>query len=140
MNNIIESLLSQNNFPPEGSVSFDSSDHVRFQNGQNVSGHNLGAHRRFVIKKNIEGGEGYTITMYNLDGIHPLWQNNIQMAPKRMRIITIDDSVVRLRGYGYDALGSPFSDYGVSLLIENEKISRIQLDMFDRKISIVYLQ
>ena len=27
-----------------------------------MSGHNYGCNRRFVIEKNIEGGEGYTVT------------------------------------------------------------------------------
>ena len=71
------------------------------------------------------------------------------MAPKRMRIISTSENLVELRGYGYDenalALGVPLSDasfasYGVVLLIENTEIKRIQLNMYDRDISIVYLK
>ena len=149
MKEIIKCLVEGNNYPPNGYVSFDTSDHIRFQNGKDVSGHNYGCNRRFVFEKNIEGGEGYTVTMYNLDGLHPFWQNNIQMAPKRMRIVSTSENVVELRGYGYDenaiALGAPLSDasfanYGVVLLIENSAIKRIQLNMYDRNISIVYLK
>lgn len=145
INNIIEG----NNNPPNGYVTFDTSDHIRFQNGKDLSGHNYGRNRRFVIEKNIEGGEGYTVTMYNLDGLHPIWKNNIQMAPKRMRIVSVNNNIVELRGYGYDenalAIGVPLSDasfasYGVILLIEGSKIKRIQLNMYDRDISIVYLK
>ena len=136
INNIIEG----NNNPPDGYVFFDTSDHSRFQNGKDVSGHNYGCNRRFVIEKNIEGGEGYTVTMYNLDGLHPLWKDNIQMAPKRMRIINVDNSIVQLRGYGFDSMGGSFSDYGVVLLLEENEISRVQLNMYDRNISIVYLK
>ena len=136
INNIIEG----NNNPPDGYVSFDTSDHIRFQNGKDVSGHNYGCNRRFVIEKNIEGGEGYTVTMYNLDGLHPLWKDNIQMAPKRMRIINVDNSIVQLRGYGFDSMGASFADYGVSLLMDGKEISRVQLDMYNRNISIVYLK
>ena len=102
-----------------------------------------------MIEKNIEGGEGYTVTMYNLDGLHPIWKNNIQMAPKRMRIVSSNENIVELRGYGYDenalALGAPLADasfdsYGIVLLIENAEIRRIQLNMYDRNISIVYLK
>ena len=78
-------LIDGNNYPPDGNVVFDSSDHIRFQNGKDVSGHNYGCNRRIIIERNIEGNEGYTVTMYNQDGIHPLWQNNIQMAPKQMK-------------------------------------------------------
>ena len=136
--NFVDYLIEGDNYPPIGYVSFDSSDHIRFQNGKDVSGHNLGCNRRFIIEKNIEGGEGYTVTMYNLDCLHPTWQNNIQMAPKRMRIISVDGNIVELRGYGVDMLGSSFSDYGIVLLIDNKAISRIQLNMFNRNICIVY--
>jgi hypothetical protein len=145
----LKALLSGSNNPPIGSVTFDSSDHVRFQNGRDVSGHNYGCNRRLVIEKNIQGGEGYTVTMYNLDGMHPFWQNNVQMAPKRMKIINVDENIVELRGFGYDenalAIGAPleaasFENYGIIVMIDNEEIKRAQLNMFDRNISIVYLE
>ena len=72
--------------------------------------------------------------------MHPLWQNNIQMSPKRMRITNVSDNIVQLRGYGYDSMGASFADYDVVLLIENEEIIRVQLNMYDRNISIVYLK
>lgn len=139
-NELIEALKRGNNNPPEGSLTFDSTDHVRFQNGVDISGHNVGCNRRITVEKNINGGMGYTVTMYNLDGLHPLWQNNVQMAPKQMRIINVQDNVVQLRGYGSDMIGCSFADYGISLLIENDVIYRVQLDMYDRNISIVYLK
>lgn len=86
--------------------------------------------------------------MYNMDGKHPLWQNNIQMAPKRMKIVSVSDNIVELRGYGYDenalAIGAPleaasYANYGVVLLLKNNKIERIQLNMFERNICIIYL-
>ena len=137
--NLVQYLLEGNNWPPSGSISFDSSDHIRFQNGKDVSGHNYGCNRRIIIERNIEGDEGYTVTMYNQDGIHPLWQNNIQMAPKQMKIIKVHDNVVQLVGFGYDRLGASFSDYGIDVLVDGLIITRVQLNMFDRNISIVYL-
>lgn len=135
---MIEYLLLGDNNPAEGVVLFDSSDHIRFQNGQNVSGHNFNCHRRITIENNIEGGEGYTVTLYNLDGIHPVWQDNIQMAPKRMRIVNVDGNIVELRGWGYDAFGGDFSNYGILLLIEGNAIKKVQLNMYDRDVSIVF--
>lgn len=148
-NHFVDYLIEGDNYPPVGYIPFDSSDHIRFQSGKDVSGHNLGCNRRFIIEKNIEGGEGYTVTIYNLDGIHPLWKDNIQMAPKRMRIISTSENIVELRGYGYDedalALGVPLTDasfdnYGIVLLIEDAEIRRIQLNIYDRNVSIVYLK
>jgi hypothetical protein len=145
----ILNLLEGNNNPPNGFVVFDSSDHIRYQNGTNVSGHNYNCHRRFTIEKNVSGLEGYTVTLYNLDSIHPVWRDNIQMHPKRMRITSVDSNIVEMRGYGYDenavAMGASLNDasfenYGVVLLVEDGLIKRMQLNMYDRCVSIVYLQ
>ena len=145
----LSSIIKGDNNPPCGKIVFDSSDHVRCQNGQTVSGHNYNCHRRITIEKNIEGAEGYTVTMYNMDGMHPLWQNNVQMAPKRMKIVNVDRNIVELRGYGYDenalAMGAPleaasFENYGIAIMIENDAIVRAQLNMYDRNVSIVYLK
>lgn len=142
-------LINGYNCPPQGTVAFESSDHVRFENGQNVSGHNYNCYRRLVIENDIEGRDGYIVTLYNLDGIHPFWQNDIQMSPKRMKIVNVTGNIVELRGYGYDenalAMGAPleaasFENYGVVLMIGDGEIVRAQLNMFDRNISIVYLK
>ena len=145
---LLHDIIIGNVNPSDGKIIFDSSDHIRFQNERDVSGHNPNCHRRFVIENN-EGGDDYIVTIYNLDGNHPLWQNNIQMAPKRMRIVSTSGNIVELRGYGYDenalAMGvsladASFASYGVVLLIEDTEIKRIQLNMYDRNISIVYLK
>ena len=144
----LSSIIKGDNNPPCGKIVFDSSDHVRFQNGQNFSGHNYNCHRRITIEKNIEDAEGYTVTIYNMDGIHPLWHNNIQMSPKRMKIVNKQENIIEFRGYGYDenalAIGAPmkaasYANYGVVLLLKNNKIERIQLNMFERNTCIIYL-
>ena len=146
---MIDNLLASNNFPPEGKITFSSSDHVRFENGKDVSGHNYGCHRDIVIEKNISGLEGYSVTIYNLDGVHPLWQDNVQMSTKHMKIILVNNGIVEMRGYGYDEkavmLGASiqdasFENYGLCLLIEECEICRVQLNIYDRNISIVYLK
>ena len=148
-NLFVKALLNGDNKPPEGYILFDSTDHVRFQNGIDVSGHNLGCNRRLSIEKNISGAEGYTVTLFNLDGNHPVWQNNIQMAPKQMKIVSVNNCIVEMRGYGHDKnalnLGAPlsvasFGNYGVALMIKNGVIICAQLNMFDKDVSIVYLQ
>lgn len=137
---LIDSLLSGDNHPDVGEYKFDSTDHVRYQNGENVSGHNYGCHRQVEIKNNINGGEGYTVTIFNLDGNHPLWGNNVQMAPKQMRIISHSDSVVSLRGYGQDMMGGNFSDYAIDIHFKNKEVIKIVLKMLDRNIELEYLK
>lgn len=147
--NIINSILSGNNNPPIGEIIFDSSDHIRYQNGIDVSGHNYGASRRVVIQQNISGGRGYSVTVYNLNGVHPVWQNNVQMATKPMEIVKVSGNKVTLRGFGYDtraiAMGIPrevasFSDYGIIVTFSGTTISSISLELLDRNVSILYLR
>lgn len=140
MSTIIDDILAGNNNPGEGCITFDSSDHIRFENNKPVTGHNYNCHRQFKIEKDIEGGEGYTVTLFNLDGNHPVWHDNVQMAPKRMRIEGVEGNIVEMRGYGVDSLGNAFSDYGISIKIVDKTIEVIQLNLFDRCTSIVYLQ
>ena len=137
---ICEDLLNGNNHPTGEPVRFDSTDHIRYANGIDVSGHNYGCNRQIEIQKNIEREEGYTVTIYNLSGIHPLWSNNVQMAPKQMRIISVDHNTITLRGFGFDSMGNSFSDYGIDVYLIDKKIDKIILKMFDRNIDIEYIK
>ena len=118
---------------------FKSSDHLRYENGKHVSGPHGGAGRAVKVETNISGGEGYTITLYNLDGNHPVWQNNVQMAPKQMKVIQQSSNKIVLRGYGQDAMGGSFADYGLTIYFDNEQVSKCILHMHDRNVDIEYL-
>lgn len=119
---------------------FKSPDHLRYENGRHDSGPHGGARRAVKVEPNINGGEGYTVTMYNLDGNHPVWQNNVQMAPKQMKIVSQDSSKVVLRGYGYDMMGASFADYGLTIHYNDGEISKCILHMHDRNVDIEYLK
>lgn len=54
MNIFLQCLIEGNNNPQEGKILFDSSDHIRFQDGKAVSGHNYGCNRRIVIEKTLK--------------------------------------------------------------------------------------
>lgn len=137
---IVESLQNGDNNPDDGELKFESTDHIRFQNDIDVSGHNYGCHRQIEIKKNINGGIGYTVTIYNMDGSHPLWGNNVQMAPKQMKIIKNENNVVSLIGFGTDFMGTNFSDYGIDIYFYDNNIQKIVLRMIDRNTRIEYLK
>jgi hypothetical protein len=118
---------------------FKSSDHLRYENGIHVSGPHGGAGRAVKVEPNINGGEGVSVTMYNLDGNHPVWQNNVQMAPKQMKVIDSNDNKIVLRGYGQDAMGASFSDYGLTINLKNGELVNCILHMHDRGVDIEYL-
>lgn len=131
---------------------FKSHDHLRYENGTHVSGPHGGANRAVKVEPNISGGEGYTVTLYNLDGNHPVWQNNVQMAPKQMRIVDVetpfnpmrlvrkDKTIITLRGYGTDSMGASFSDYGLTINMVGDEVEKCTLHMLDRAVDIEYLK
>lgn len=119
---------------------FKSYDHLRYENGIHVSGPHGGANRAVKVEPNISGGEGYTVTLYNLDGNHPVWQNNIQMAPKQMKLIQQTTDKITLRGFGHDMMGESFADYGLTIYTINGFIEKCTLHMYDRNIDIDYLK
>lgn len=58
---------------------FKSTQHTRFQNGIAVSEINTKANREISVEQNISGTKEITVSIFNLDGNHPLWNNNIQI-------------------------------------------------------------
>lgn len=132
-------ILAGDNDPKEGVYEFKSSDHIRYEGGVDVSGHNYGCHRTVRIEKDIKGRKGYSVTTINDDGVHPLWGTNIQMSTKPMRIIRCTSTEIELRGYGYDDFGVSFADYGLTLNVLNGSVMSCVLHMYDRNVDIEYL-
>ena len=134
-------------------INFVSNNHLRYENGNPVKG--LQACRRGVrIEKNTNGCEGYNIkpgvgyivTIFNLDGNHPVWGNNVQVSPKPMKIISQSADKIILRGYLVEAM-APFgmievdlADYGLSIYLKNEEIDKCILHMHDRNVDIEYMR
>ena len=132
---------------------FKSRDHLRYENGVHVGGpHAGGANRAVKVEPNINGckgydiqeGEGYIVTIYNLDGVHPLWGNNVQMTPKPMRIVIQSADKIVLRGYPVKAK-SPWGwidfdgqDYGLTIYIQDEEVDKCVLHLYDRNVDIEY--
>lgn len=134
--NIIDCLKNENNNPPAGEkVEFLSSDHIRFPNEVPITGHNYNCHRKFVIDKKYKR---WSWIYSNMDGIHPLYGNNIQMASKQMKIVSVYENMVELRGWGYDPMGFPFSNYGIVIQFQQDNIQVIDLFMHDRNTTIMY--
>lgn len=115
---------------------FTSDDHTRIENGRPTNANNKGSWRSFRIKSsdNII----FYVTMYNLNGNHPVWGNNIQMAEKRMKLVTEQNEKIILRGFGTDEMGYSFADYGLTLHKLNSIVNKVTLHMHDRNIDIVY--
>ena len=133
---------------------FKSPDHLRYENGRHVSGPHGGAGRAVKVEPNINGcegynikvGEGYIVTVYNLDGNHPIWQNNVQVTPKPMKIISQSSDKIILRGYPVQAM-SPFgwidfngANYGLTINLKNGQLYNCILHLYDKNVEIEYLR
>lgn len=132
---LVETNYENKNQALELEFVFTSSDHLRYENGRHVSGPHGGAPRAVKVEENISGNEGYTVTMFNTDGGKAF----VQMAPKQMKLISADNEKIQLRGYGRDAMGSSFSDYGLTIYQDKGNIEKCILHMFDRGVDIEYL-
>ena len=133
---------------------FKSPKHLRYENRKLVSSSNSSTARAIKVEPNINGCEGYNIrsgdgfivTVYNLDHNHPVWNSNVQMTPKPMRIVVQTSEKIVLRGYQVKAI-SPFgwidfngADYGLSIHLKNGQIDNCVLHMHDRNIDIEYVK
>ena len=124
---------------------FKSSSHIRYEGGIPVSGLKVIANRSVKVEPNVEGKEGYTVTIFNNDGNHPLWGTNVQMAPKQMKTVSSTNTKTELRGWGTDprAFGDPvgnYSNYGITIFHTNNEINKIKLHMHDRRIDLEYFK
>lgn len=126
-------------------VSFSSNAHQRFENGTPVMGHQS-CGRLVTVEHNIAGcngynlthGDGYIVRIHNLDVDKP------NMSPKPMRLVSMDDCKIELRGYQVQAM-TPFgwddfdlSDYGMTLVLNGNLVKQCTLHMFDRNVDIEY--
>jgi hypothetical protein len=115
---------------------FLSDDHTRIEKGNPVNANNKGALRGIRIR--TADNKTFYVTIYNMIGNHPLWGDNIQMSEKRMKLIEETADRIIFRGYGTDAMGGSFANYGITLYKSKLGIDKIALHLLDRKIDIVY--
>jgi hypothetical protein len=126
-------------------VYFASGSHQRYENDIPVKGMQK-CGRAVKIENNINGGEGYSVTVYTLDSVHPVWGNNVIMGTKPMKIISQTSDKIVLRGFGYDqralALGAgddaSFAHYGLSIYLKYGEIDKIVSHLHDRNVDIEY--
>jgi len=115
---------------------FLSDDHTRIENGRTTAANNKGAWRGIRVK--TSDNAIFFVTMYNMNENHPVWGDNIQMAEKQMKVIEENNDKTVLRGFGTDAMGASFADYGLTLHKLSNGVIKVTLHMHDRNIDIVY--
>ena len=136
---ILEELLNGNNDPqPKEEWIFESYTHQRYESEVPVMGLQEGLGRIIRVEKNISGGKGYSVTIFN--SIPNPFTGDKSMTTKPMIIISKEIDKIELLGYGNDRLsGMPFSNYGLSIYLKEETPYKVSLHRHERKISIEYL-
>jgi len=119
---------------------FESFRHERYENGIQVS-NSIDVGRAIRIEDNIdEDEEGYTVSIYSLNELHPHWKNYLMMSPKQMKVVKKTDGQTILRGYGADSMGNSFSDYGIRIYHKGQHIEKVVSIMHDRNVEIAYFE
>lgn len=118
---------------------FESPNHIRYEKSRYISITQGGANRLIKVEQDNDNDWNYLVTIYNKDGNHPVWNNDIQMSTKQMRIIESNSTKIVLRGWGYDNLGESFGNYGLTVNIKNSEIINCILHIYNRSIDIKYL-
>jgi len=127
-------------------VYFKSSDHKRYNSGVWTGGQNQGCLRAIEIKPDSEFSNSYFVTLFNLEGPFSQWGDNIQLATKRMKIISETDSEITLRGYGTDPMLIPGrppqiqSNFGIKIHLAGQVIDRIYYYYHDRDVRLEFLK
>jgi tetratricopeptide (TPR) repeat protein len=115
---------------------FLSDDHDRIESGSIKKANNKGAWRGIRIR--TSDNKTFYVSMYNMNGNHPVWGDNIQMAEKCMKLIQETEERLSFRGFGKDSMGASFSDYGISLHKSGKMVNEVTLHLHDRNVDIVY--
>jgi hypothetical protein len=118
---------------------FMSSDHIRYQSGEAVTGPNPGCYRGICVSERKGDYGTYDVAILKQDSPHPVWNDNYTMIPKRMGVEEVTDKAVVLRGCGLDSSGISYEDYGLTLRVEDGEVASVVLHMHDRDVDIHYL-
>lgn len=131
---------SDNNKPSIDLTDFKflSDDHIRIENGQPTSANNKGAWRGIRVK--TSDNNIFYVTIYNMNENHPIWGDNIQMAEKKMSLMTEQSDKIILCSFNTDATGVTIADYSLTLYKSNGTVNKVKLHMHDRNTDIEYLK
>lgn len=140
----LQGLIKGDNNPQRGSFIFHSNIQQRYENKHKVA--EASFNRDVIVEKNISGEIGYSVSIKNPDVAENSW-GATPMGTKPMKIISVEDSKIVLKGYGYDkcayAFGASLNDasfenYGLTIYHNGETVIHCILHMIDRKVDIDY--
>lgn len=125
-------------------VYFKSSRHIQHHKEKKLSEENK-EKRAIKIEPHIEGKKGFTITTFRLDGFLPFWGNKVELTPKHMDIIELNNGRSILKGFAAPPADTSdpadvHSNYGLSIYHPDNEIEKIVLHKHHENIDIEYLK
>jgi hypothetical protein len=129
--------LNESFISPGCDHKFSSNQHVRRENGVQTGVTDNTTYRGVQIE-HIDG-KNYRVSISMIDGVHPVWGDNLTMAPKVMRVMSQKKGQTVLGGIRGTSMLDDYSDYSITVIHPNNQISSITLHMLDRLIDITYL-
>ncbi len=127
----------ENGFIDLSNFRFVSSRHSKFEKGVKIASID-NCWRGIQINENSTRNNSYSLTIESLDRYKSSWGDDIRMSIKQMKIGNVSSNKLDLCGYGDDAMGVSFSDYGITVLLENNIIVKIILRYFYRDVELHY--
>ncbi|WP_300436221.1 hypothetical protein [Christiangramia sp.] len=96
----------------------------------------LGEPKAIKIEPQIDGKNGFTVTIFKVTGFTPFWGNKVELALRHMDIVelSLEKSFLRACNHslGKDSRPSKKSDYGLSIYHPNNQIERIILHKYHK--------
>lgn len=122
---------------PNCDIKFVSNKQARRQNGHLTAETDENTYRGVRIE-GLKGGT-FRVSIYMMEGKHPLWGDNMTMAPKIMRIKGESEEEPELIGVAGTSMFDDFSDYGITIRSSSDQVDEIVLHLHDRDTDIAYL-
>ena len=124
--------------------------HQRYEDGKPVLGEQFCGRAIKIENKNfselfkglpVTPQNGFLVTMYNMDTPNFDGTYNHMMQPKLMELVADTGNEMLLKGVALTAMGNvvmDYSDYGLTLTLENRKVVGFTLHLYDRNVDIEY--
>ena len=124
--------------------------HQRYEDGKPVLGEQFCGRAIKIENKNfselfkglpVTPQNGFLVTMYNMDTPNFDGTYNHMMQPKLMELVADTGNEMLLKGVALTAMGNvvmDYSDYGLTLTLENRKVVEFTLHLYDRNVDIEY--
>lgn len=118
---------------------FKSYNHLRYVHYKQISSLYCCVGSNIKVYSNISREQDVTLKMYNLNGNHPVLQNNFKNTPKHIKVIMQTNDKVVLHGYCHDTMVALLADFSFTIKLKKGELENHIFNMHDKRLEIEYL-